>query len=59
MRVLQNVPKILERAMRQFSDMKLKVSDDRDFWQEQAATAEKAGYPGVCAGLIEVSVGIK
>jgi pre-mRNA-processing factor 6 len=55
---VQNVPKILERAMRQFSDMKLKVSDDRDFWQEQACSAEKAGYPGVCAGLIEVSVDV-
>jgi len=54
----QNVPKILERAMRQFADMKLKVSDDRDFWQEQAANSEKEGYPVVCAGLIEVSADI-
>jgi hypothetical protein len=38
---VQNLPKILERAMRQFADMKLKISDDRDFWQEQAAHAEK------------------
>jgi pre-mRNA-processing factor 6 len=55
---VQNVAKILERAMRQFSDMKLKVSDDRDFWQEQAANAEKEGYLGVCAGLIEVSADV-
>jgi len=55
---VQNLPKILERAMRQFADMKLKISDDRDFWQEQAAHADKEGYPGVAAGLIEVSADV-
>ena len=44
--------------MRQFADMKLKISDDRDFWQEQAEKSEKEGYPGVCAGLIEVSADV-
>eukprot|EP00802_Teleaulax_amphioxeia_P004698 Tamp_04702.p1 GENE.Tamp_04702~~Tamp_04702.p1 ORF type:complete len:750 (-),score=187.85 Tamp_04702:197-2446(-) len=55
---VQNVTKILERAMRQFADMKLKISDDRDFWQEQAVIAEKEGYQGVCSGLIEVSADV-
>uniref|UniRef100_A0A0C3UDZ0 PRP1 splicing factor N-terminal domain-containing protein n=1 Tax=Guillardia theta (strain CCMP2712) TaxID=905079 RepID=A0A0C3UDZ0_GUITC len=54
----QNVPKILERAMRQFADMKLKVSDDRDFWQQEAEKAEKGGYPVVAEGLIKVSADV-
>lgn len=54
----QNVSKILERAMRQFADMKLKISDDRDFWQQQAEEAETGGYTGVAEGLIRVSADI-
>jgi len=54
----QNVPKILERAMRQFADMKLKVSDDRDFWQQEAEKAEKGGYAVVAEGLIKVSADV-
>jgi len=55
---MQNVPKILERAMRQFADMKLKISDDRDFWHAQAEEAEKAGHNGVAEGLIRVSADV-
>jgi len=53
-----NVPKILERALRQFTDMRLKIADDRDWWQRQAEEAEKAGYKGVAEGLIRVSADI-
>ncbi len=55
---VQNVPKILERAMRQFTDMKLKIADDRDFWHAQAEQAEQAGYPGVAEGLVRVSIDV-
>jgi len=55
---IQNVPKILERAMRQFTDMKLKISDDRDFWQQQAEASESGGYAGVAEGIIRVSADV-
>lgn len=55
---VQNVSKILERSMRQFADMKLKISDDRDFWHAQAEEAERAGYPGVAEGLVRVSINV-
>ena len=55
---MQNVPRLLERAMRQFVDMKLKISDDRDFWLEQGVAAEKAGHNGVAEGLVRVSADV-
>jgi len=54
----QNVSKILERSMRQFTDMRLKIADDRDFWHQQAEDAERAGYPGVAEGLVRVSMDV-
>mmetsp|Transcript_23097 Transcript_23097/g.56930 ORF Transcript_23097/g.56930 Transcript_23097/m.56930 type:complete len:966 (-) Transcript_23097:92-2989(-) len=55
---VQNVSKILGKAMREFMDMKLKIADDRDFWHAQAEKAESEGYPGVAEGLVRVSIDV-